>query len=1478
MAARGGWTRALGRVAAIAALVVVGVALTLLAVLDTPWVRRLAVSEANHALANALQGRIELESLGELSPFGIGRADVTVFDPQGKEVLKAQSIRVRLATWTALRSLLFDHGPIDVVIPELSVERLDVRLDEDARGQLGIANAFGPKSAPTAPSTKPGRGVRLTLSRIAVARVVARGNVTGSEPLDAGIDAFVGAVIYAPDALEASITNAAVAARRLGGAIDVSGSLQGHVLDRFAAGVLPDATLSWHGVAGNIANALSVTVQGEILQAVLDAPAVPPQDVRALWAASPFVKPGRLHVEAHGPKSNIAVMLRAAVDDATIAADGAIAVGDGVRGHVTLVAEVPGGRAQVSARLSPEGSRRVAHFALEARVADLGRIPELPLPVQGSASAAVRGSMDLGAMVVDADVAGDVVDLTQGDNRVGRATLDARVRGPVGAPEVDALLQARALAFGGRRIDWVDVGVRGSPGGGRLTMRAQGPDIPSLDASTDVQVGAGITLKRTRVVLTRGSDRATVSVPMVTLRGDSVRVSDARIEGVGGPAMVTVETEGNGMTVRAVSEGLDLGALARIGGMQSTVSGGTLALDVDADLRRDGARGRVAIRLDRGAFGTVREVSGAAAIALDGRTVTGRLHVDSGDVGKLDVDAPKLVLPPGGPLSSTAWRRAWGDITVDGRADLAKIAEIVPADRFPFAQAGGMVAIKAHVARSDADAITPDVDFAVTTKALHLVPKVAAVRDIDGVLVVQSPPWRLEGMDFDVSTRVSGRSGRVDLSMTARDAKGPFARVEGDCPNWPWNDALHAPQRLSSDLLATAFEVHVTVPRRGLGGLPAMLRQDLVAGTVEADIRATGTAIAPRVDVTATVRDSVFASSANPVPIELRVSGRYDGKRANVTVSGRADGRDVVRSEAQADLDAGALLGARGGTDPWTGSVRAHFDGMPLKAITALDDKMVSGRLSGDVTLSGLHREGRADVELSIDALRVGSVAYKSGRIMLRADGRQLNGELHIDQGDGFVDAKVDAESSWGAALVPTLSPGRPIRAQLASKAFRVAALLPFVDGVFDELDGRLDADARLELDPRARASRLSGTVALTHGTVEAIAGGGEFHDISADVSLSPDGSFELKKLSASGMTGRLEATGSGRLAGTRLLSAKATVTIPRGASIPVSAGGSELGSVDGRVEVSATSAGRNGALQLQVTVPSLRVTLPEGSSGDVQALGLMPDVRIGAHRGNPATFVLLPAPKTEAPASASSGGVTVAARLEDVEVLRGTDLKIDLDGAMNVQPPNVTGQIRVKQGGTLVLQGRTFTVDSGTVSFVGPDPSNPEVVVRAGYTAPDATVIYASFVGPLKTGKVTLTSEPSLPQQEIVELLIFGTTGGPQAQSPSTGPESSVVGAVGGEAAQPLNHALSQMGLGAVRANVDTTTSSTNPRPEVEIQAAKDISFKVAVVLGQVPPGVNPDHTLLTVAWRFLSRWSLASTLGDAGTTIFDLLWQRRY
>ena len=37
-------------------------------------------------------------------------------------------------------------------------------------------------------------------------------------------------------------------------------------------------------------------------------------------------------------------------------------------------------------------------------------------------------------------------------------------------------------------------------------------------------------------------------------------------------------------------------------------------------------------------------------------------------------------------------------------------------------------------------------------------------------------------------------------------------------------------------------------------------------------------------------------------------------------------------------------------------------------------------------------------------------------------------------------------------------------------------------------------------------------------------------------------------------------------------------------------------------------------------------------------------------------------------------------------------------------------------------------------------------------------------------------------------------------------------------------------------------------------------------------------ERTLFTLDWRFLRKWSLETTVGDAGTSILDLIWQHRY
>jgi translocation and assembly module TamB len=384
-----------------------------------------------------------------------------------------------------------------------------------------------------------------------------------------------------------------------------------------------------------------------------------------------------------------------------------------------------------------------------------------------------------------------------------------------------------------------------------------------------------------------------------------------------------------------------------------------------------------------------------------------------------------------------------------------------------------------------------------------------------------------------------------------------------------------------------------------------------------------------------------------------------------------------------------------------------------------------------------------------------------------------------------------------------------------------------------------------------------------------------------------PDGIVRLESLSAFGTTGKLTASGFAQLDGLKLAGAEAVLRIPRSDAMPLALQGASLGTVYGEFDMKVTSSSGHKALNVKIEVPSLHVELPEASTHSVEELDESePQTHVGVY-ASPGKFVLLPLDGLDAQQQIdgtpkASNTLTVDVHFgQNVEIQRGTELKVDLDGDLEAKiadATEVTGQIRLKTG-RIDVQGKPFDIESGTVTFLG-DPSNPEIHVTASWTAGDGTRVYADYVGPLKTGKVTLRSEPARPQNEILALILFGTADGLQPARPTSGPQpdstTKAGTAVGGFATAGLSKGLNKLTGLEITAKIDT--SGTNPRPEVAVQIARDISLQIAVVLGALPPGMNQDTTYATIDWRFFKDWSLETTFGNQGTSIADIVWQHRY
>ncbi|MFO1049498.1 MAG: translocation/assembly module TamB domain-containing protein [Geminicoccaceae bacterium] len=98
---------------------------------------------------------------------------------------------------------------------------------------------------------------------------------------------------------------------------------------------------------------------------------------------------------------------------------------------------------------------------------------------------------------------------------------------------------------------------------------------------------------------------------------------------------------------------------------------------------------------------------------------------------------------------------------------------------------------------------------------------------------------------------------------------------------------------------------------------------------------------------------------------------------------------------------------------------------------------------------------------------------------------------------------------------------------------------------------------------------------------------------------------------------------------------------------------------------------------------------------------------------------------------------------------------KIALKG--DLAAPLVEGQLDSRRG-FLDLLDRRFEIERGVITFVGSSPPIPMIDLSATATTSNITVTVAAR-GPAGDPKITLSSEPQLPQDEILSHLLFGTS-----------------------------------------------------------------------------------------------------------------------
>jgi translocation and assembly module TamB len=1516
-----GLTKSLGLLLVFVLALVLGV----LAHLDSAPGRRAAKSITNSVLGGMFKGTIVVDRIGGIGVDGLTGVDGHLVAATGEDIAELRGVRMRTNVPSLVGGIISwvvrGKEPLTIRIETIEIEHATLLLDrtKDEKKELLVAAAFVSATPPEPKALGPGPSV--SIARIYVKHAWVRGMPADGLAVDADIEPLVGAFSMANGRIDVRVSELRLRAREVMPAQAASLLLVGSLtLPENNGGLVARATLG--GEVAHVplfAEAVYSEAHMTVVAGVPNVPAavisnlVPGIEPRGdlsvrIEAAGTLAKleaivhvsfgPGNLDAYARAALAgNVYVELGARVRDLDIAnfADGAPAsrLGAELVGKMHIPS---GGAMRADAKVVLDPSSHVAGQAIPATTVvavleDSGRLkadlfaqePGVPTTVhvellparngkprpplvfttettitlgdftrfgmlgEGSGRLSTRGTFDLTTLVAHASADADLAGIGARGAKLRAASIHVDANGPVQRLALDGEIS-------GRGIRYAKYGAE------------------RFDASARVDLGDAIVIADAKVSATSKGETLRLSAPRVVLHG-GVDASDVTISGLGEPLTADISLHGNHVALKARTAGLDLGKAGVV--LQMNQLGGHVILDADLTLDGKEIEGKAGFSLDDGSFPGVSKAHANVDADVHARVASVDVEASLGDAFELRISSKRVKLA-GPALLASSWKRAAGAGWLDARGDLQRLVEVLALEDIPVTPTHGKARVQLGFTSIEGSRL-PSLDLAVSTSGLaflvsHSKPNAAATE--------------YRGFDGAAEAHIDGATGFSALSARLRDARGNLAMVDAKL-HVPLELALANPKGAIESLYDEPIGIHVLVPERKLSNLPPELGAAVaeLRGRGSVELTLEGTVRKPQLVVDLRGKNLKIATASKGSDFSAQL--RYDGDHAtfDATLMPENAGKVVIKATLDAE-SAKLLAGVPPTALPWKAGADVTFERFALATLPTSAEGRIRGNLDGHVKLTNLHENAELDIALAISDASVGGADIPKGTVAASVKGGRASVNVRLDPTDGKLEFDAALGLAWGNRIVPEIDKTKAIEARLYAKELRAAIFGPFTGGTLTDLDGRIDADARGSVDSTGKNAKLEGYVAARSTTFVIASVGQEYRDVAARVSFAPGGVINVDGITLSDGSGLLTGKATARLRDLDFVGANAVFSIGKGQPIDLFVGGQVLGEVYGRFDVAVRNSAQG--LGVNLVVPSLHMRLAESAGKAVQELAPNKDVRVGFLRGD--SLVIAPMSRSKTAQDPASEPTKGSANLDidvklgnDVEIKRGSMVAVTLTGGPHIKLANgkttVTGQIQVPSG-TLDLQGKKFTVEKGTVTFEGDDPANPVVVATASWQAKDRTLVYADFIGPVKTGKVTLRAEPARSQSEILQLVVFGTADGfnaaPGAGTKPGAATQAATTVAGGALTQGLDSALDGLTGIQTQTRIDTT-SSNNPRPELEVVVSRDVSIRFAYVLG-TPPISEPDKSLGSVIFRFAPHWTVSTTVGDRGKATIDTVWQYRY
>lgn len=1097
---------------------------------------------------------------------------------------------------------------------------------------------------------------------------------------------------------------------------------------------------------------------------------------------------------------------------------------------------------------------RVADFAIQARA----------LPTEGGVTKAAEAELET-------------------------LVFDGSLKGPLTAPRVKGRLKAAGLRSRDSALDRVEAALNVEPTGTDKTQRF----AVSADGAVEGLRLADPALRRavgSRARLTlraaAGSD-GVLDVTTFIVEADTARAAYAGRIGQ------------NTLTGTLDAMLADIGAFSGLAGRtlagrldaRATLSGDPArkALSADLDLRGGGLvlgepaadrlvgrspvlTGRVSQTYDGYGFERLR-FEGAGMVA----TLQGQANAKTADVaaridlkslaalderltGAASADArlsgslikPALTAALRAP-NATANGRPIRDLRLDAALDDLRGA-LDGTVRLSGDVAGNALRGEAHLARpARTDYVLDRLAFALGSVAADGHARIDAATGLaEGVLTLRADnlddlsPLALTtlGGSLDATVNFSREDGRQDAAIRATGASLRFAEF--------------GLARLDADLTGRDLLAHPVID--GRAGIDRVVAAGQTIDTVR--LTANGTAAASDITLTAQARGFALDGAARLIPaartrIEIaRFSAQRGGDR--LALAGPAaitleDGSALIEDLVIAAGSGRISVQGRAGSDL---DLKLGIRALPLAlARIASPGLALSGTLEGEANIRGpaARPEGRYTVKVA----RL--VTPETRRAGLPPIDAQASGTL----ADGA--AGIDGRVSAGRGAQVTVSGSVPVEAggglNLRARGTLDAALAnSMLSTGGQRVAGRVALDTGVT--GTVAAPKVEGSATLSGGSLTDPLNGIRLTDIQGRVTGRGD-TVVIERLTAATRNG-------GRLSVDGRVAVEPASGFP--GTLRITANRAELVSNPLMTAVSSLDLALSGPLARKpvikgrVDVVSIDVSVPDRLPATVQPLpgirrkNVTPEVRERLAKRAERRAQIEAArhrKKTVAPFDASLDLIVSApSRI----FVRGRGIDAELGGDLHLtgssRDPRANGDFSLRRG-VFSLGGQRLDFTRGRIFFAG-DLAQPDLDFAAETKAADVTARVA-VTGPAAQPTFVLSSDPSLPQDEILSRILFKKAAA--GLSPFQALQlAQAVAQLSGGAGGPDVFEAARKGLG-----LDSLDVSTGASGGPALGASRYINDRISV---GVKAGAKPADTAATINYDVTRRIKLNGEAGSDGRT----------